>query len=109
MHTQNTDVKKFSDLSSGLKINQKRFIGEKIRLAKVLNTEIVIHDFEIKPSKYPDSGNDKCVYIQLSIEGKKYVAFSIAKVLMSTLSQLPENAFPFTTKIISNNDYYEFT
>ena len=43
------------------------------------------------------------------VVGKKYVAFSIAKILMETLQKIPEDSFPFITKIVNNNDSYEFT
>ncbi len=100
-------IKKFSDL--GIKVENKKFVGEKIRLAKVLNTEIIVHDYEIKPSKYPDRGSDKCLWLQISVDGKKYVAFSIAKILMETLLKTSKDSFPFTTKIVNTNDSYEFT
>jgi hypothetical protein len=99
--------KKFSDF--GIKITSKKFMGEKIRLGKVLNTEIMVHFYEIKPSKYPKNGNDNCLYLQISVEGKKYVAFSIAKLLMETIKQIPEDSFPFTTTIKNDNEVYEFT
>jgi hypothetical protein len=100
-------TKKFSDL--GIKVENKKFVGEKTRLAKVLNTEIIVHGYCIKPSKFPEKGSDKCLWLQISVDGKKYVAFSIAKILMETLQRIPDDSFPFTTKIVNNNDSYEFT
>jgi hypothetical protein len=99
--------KKFSDF--GIKSTSKKFVGDKIRLAKVLNIPISVHFYEIKPSKYPKNGNDNCLYLQISIEGKKYVAFSIAKFLMETIQKIPEDGFPFDTTIKNDNDIYEFT
>jgi hypothetical protein len=99
--------KKFSDL--GIKSTHKKFVGEKIRLSKVLNTEIVVHGYEIKPSKYPERGSDKCLHLQISVDGKKCVAFSIAKGLMETIQKIPESSFPFSTKIVNDNEIYEFS
>ncbi len=107
MLTVSKEPKKFSDL--GIKITHTKFVGEKIRLAKVLNTEIMVHGYRIKPSKYPEKGSDNCLHLQISVGDKKYVAFSIAKVLMETLPKIPESSFPFSTKIINDNDSYEFT
>ncbi len=104
---QDVATKKFSEL--GVKSKTKTFVGEKMRLAKVLNTEIIVHFYEIKPSKFPERGSDDCLYLQISIDGKKYVAFSIAKYLMQTLKEIPEDGFPFSTQIVNNNDSYEFT
>ena len=104
---QVTQIKRFSEL--GIKIEGKRFVGEKIRIAKVLNKEITVHHYEIKDSKYPERGSDKCLYIQISFENNKYVAFSIAKILMKTLDKIPAKDFPFKTTIVNDNDQYEFT
>ncbi len=101
------EYKKFADL--GIQTTHKKLIGDKIRLGKILNTEIVVHYFVIKPSKYPEKGSDFCLWIQISIEGKKYVAFSIAKALMETIQRVPVDAFPFVTKISNENEIYEFT
>lgn len=101
------EYKKFSEL--GIETTQKKFVGEKIRLGKVLNTEIVVHFFSINPSKYPEKGSDVCLWIQISIEDKKHVAFSIAKGLIETIQRIPIDAFPFVTKISNENEIYEFT
>ena len=100
-------VKRFSDF--GIKVVNKKFVGEKIRLGKVLNTEIMIHAYYIKPSKYPEKGSENCLWLQISVDGKKYISFSIAKILMETIQKVTEGSFPFITKIVNNNDSYEFT
>ncbi len=99
--------KKFSELGVNIKVT--KFVGDKIKLKNVLNIEITVHGCKIEPSKYPKKGHEECLYLQISIEGKKYIAFSIAKVLMATCRQLPETAFPFVTKIINTNEVYEFS
>jgi len=101
------EIKRFSDL--GITVENKRFVGEKIRLAKVLNTEIMVHAYHIKQSKFPERGSDKCLWLQISINDKKYVSFSVAKILMETIQKVPESSFPFLTKITNDNDSYEFT
>lgn len=99
--------KKFSDL--GIIHEHKKFVGEKIRLGKILNTEILVLDYTINQSKYPEKGSEKCLWLQISIDGKKHVAFSIAKVLMETIQKVPRDGFPFLTKITNENEIYEFT
>lgn len=101
------DIKRFSDL--GITVTNKKFVGEKIRLAKVIGIEILVHAYYIKPSKYPERGSDKCLWLQISVDGKKYVAFSIAKILMESIVKIPEDSFPFLTTVINTNDFYEFT
>ncbi len=100
-------VKKFSDF--GVKIDDKRFVGDKVKLHKNLNVEIVVHDFDIKPSKYPERGSADCLWLQLSIDGKKCVSFSVSKYLIKMIQQVPKDSFPFSTKVINNNDRFEFT
>jgi hypothetical protein len=100
-------IKNFSDL--GINAKPTKFVGEKIRLSKILNVEIVVYDYHIKPSKYPEKGNKDCLWLQLSIDGKKHVAFSVAKFLMETIQKIPKEDFPFKTKIINDNEVYEFS
>jgi hypothetical protein len=101
-----TEFKKFSELN--VKIESKRLLGQKQHLTHVLGKEIVVHAFQIKPSKFPGK-SDRCLYLQYSEGGKMYVAFSIAKYLMEVLEALPESAFPFSTTISNKNEIYEFT
>lgn len=98
------EVKRFSDM--GISQATKRFVGDKIKISKTLDIEIMIHFYEIKPSKYPERGSENCLYLQISIEGVKHVAFSISKYLMKTIQQVPEPNFPFLTKIVKEDDAY---
>lgn len=103
------EPKSFSEL--GIKLTHSKLVGEKKQLRHVLDTDIIVHDFRIKPSKYPQKSQN-CLYLQFSIsgeQGKLYVAFSIAKFLMETLKVLPKDAMPFKTKISNKNEIYEFT
>jgi hypothetical protein len=100
------EPKRFSELN--VKVNYTRLIGQKQNLRNVLEKEITVHAFLIKPSKYPGK-SDRCLYLQYNHEGKMYVSFSIAKYLMETLECLPETAFPFITTISNKNEIYEFT
>lgn len=83
--------------------------GNKIEMFKVLNKEIKVWGYEIKPSKYPDKGNGKCLYMQIEIDGLKRVLFTGSGVLMETLELVPKDAFPFTTTIVKENERFQFT
>lgn len=100
------EVKNFSDL--GIKSETDNFIGEKIKLHKNLNTEMIFHKYLISPSKYPKHNNADVLKLQVELEGKKHVIFSISKGLMKTIRVIPEDSFPFKAKVINNNDHYEF-
>jgi hypothetical protein len=100
-------LKKFSDF--GIKVDEKRLIGERVKLKNILDQEITVLYYQIVPSKYPKNGNEECLYLQIEIDSKKKVAFSIAKILMKTLREMPEENFPFTTTIKCIDEAYLFT
>jgi hypothetical protein len=97
---------KFSDL--GIKPSIKGLIGDKIKIDRILNREVVVNDYRIKDSKYTD-GNGKCLYLQISIGDMNHVVFTGATVLMETIQKVPKEKFPFTTTIIKENEYFEFS
>mgnify|MGYP001569832133 CR=1 FL=1 len=101
------EPKRFCDL--GIKAGGKTFTGEKIKIYMTFNTEIVIHHFEIIPSKWPKKEGDLCLCLQLSVEGIMRVCFTGSKNLMNMISQVPDGSFPFLTKVVNNNKRYEFT
>jgi hypothetical protein len=100
-------MKKFSDF--GIKTSLQSFTGDKIKMARVLNRDIEVHDYKLEDTKIPEATNKKCLYLQISIEGVKYVVFTGSSVLIETIQQVPKGDFPFATKIIKDNERYEFT
>jgi hypothetical protein len=93
----------------GITAERKSFVGDKIKLERLLNREIIIHDFEIKESKIKDKGTGKCLYLQIEIKNEKHVVFSGSAYLMDMITQVPDNGFPFETTIVKINDHFEFT
>jgi hypothetical protein len=74
-------MKKFSDLN--IKVNTRSFEGDKIKISKVLNKEIIIHEFRIEDSKvFKDKGNGKCLYLQISFKDEKHVIFTSSGCLI---------------------------
>lgn len=99
-------MKSFKDL--GVSPTAPVLQGEKVKIDRVMNKEIVVHGYQIKESKY-DRGNGKCLYIQIELDGQKRVLFTGSGVLMETIERIPKEAFPFTTTIIKENDRFQFT
>lgn len=99
-------MKKFSEL--GIKVKRDRFVGDKIKMFKILNQEIVVHDFRIKNSKYDNANSDKCLHLQIEVNGQKHVLFTGSKVLAETIEQVPREAFPFETKITQEGETFQF-
>ena len=96
-------MQKFSDF--GIKSEIKSFTGEKIKVKKILNTEITVLDFKIEDSKY----EGKCLYLQIQKGETKHVVFTSSKYLIQVIEQIKKEQFPFETTIIENDERFEFT
>lgn len=92
----------------GIKPALKKFTGEKIKIDKILNREIIVNDWKIEDSKFVDKG-DKCLYLQIDFGGEKRVLFSGSKVLMDMIKQVPIEKFPFSTTIVKQDEHLEFS
>lgn len=91
----------------GIKATSKTFIGDKIKVEKVLNKEIVVHDFKIEDSKV--KAGTKCLYLQIELANEKRVLWTGSGVLLEMIQQVPKDRFPFKTTIQKDNDRLEFT
>lgn len=92
----------------GIKPKLQCFVGDKIKMNKVLNREIIIHDYRIEDSKY-GTGGTKCLFLQIEVNETKHVMFTGSKSLIEMIEQVPKAHFPFKTIIITENDRPEFT
>lgn len=95
-----------------IKAPAKGFEGGKIKMSRILNREIVVHDFKIEESKVPafrEKGSGKCLHLQISFDNEMHVVFTSSGGLIETIQQVPGNQFPFTTTIIEENDRFKFT
>lgn len=99
-------MKSFKDL--GIKPPVQTFQGDKIKITRIINREIVVHDYRIENSKFA-SNNSKCLYLQISISDVKHLVFTGSTVLMETIQQIPKENFPFLTTIIKENERFEFS
>jgi hypothetical protein len=96
-------MKKFNEL--GVVSTLKSLTGDKIKIARVLNKEIIVSDFRIEQSKY----DGECLYLQIELEKDKRVVFTGSKGLIEAIKQIRATDFPFSTTIVENNDRYEFS
>ncbi len=92
-----------------IKAPERGFEGEKIKISKVLNREIVVHRFKIEDSKVFKKGVDKCLHLEITINGNKHVLFTGSTGLLDAIKQVPADGFPFKTIIVEENDRYIFT
>jgi len=93
----------------GIKPTMKKFVGDKIKISKIINKEIIVLDHKIEDSKiYKERGSGKCLCLQISISNEKHVVFTGSTGLIDAIKQIPDNGFPFTTTIIKENERFEF-
>ena len=101
-------MKSFSQFN--IQAPSKGFEGDKIKMSRILNREIVVHDFKIEDSKvFKEKGSGKCLQLQISFNNEKYVIFTGSSGLIEVIQQVPENGFPFTATIIKENERFIFT
>jgi len=96
----------------GIKVVTKSFTGDKIKISKIINREIVVHDFKIEDSKvqsFLERGANQCLHLQISINNDMYIVFTSASGLLEAIQQIPSDGFPFTTTIVKDNDRFIFT
>lgn len=98
---------KFSDFAIE-EMPRKTMDGDHIKVDRILNREIVVHFFDIRISKYPEKGNGMCLYIQIELDGIKRVVWTGSVFLQYYIQKVQPSQFPFTAKIVKDNDSYKF-
>jgi len=98
-------MKKFSDFNIAPEISS--FTGDKIKIGRILNTEIIVLDFKIKDST--QTPGTKYLTLQIENKGFRNVVFTGSKVLMNQIQKIDKADFPFMTTIKGDNEFYEFT
>lgn len=84
--------------------------GEKIRIDKALNRELVILSFRVEKSKYDDrTRRGLCLTLQVEIEGERRVIFTASEVLIDQIEEYKDR-LPFLAKIEKvDGRFYRFT
>jgi len=99
-------MKQFKDF--GIKPLTKGLTGDKIKIERILNREITIHDYRVVDSKF-EKGCKKCLHLQIEIGDTKHVVFTGSSILMETIQQISKDQMPFRTTIIRENERFEFS
>lgn len=93
-----------------IKVTSRAFEGEKIKMSKILNKEIIVNDFRIEDSKcFQDRGTGKCLYLQITFNDEKRIVFTSSSGLIEAIQQIPKEGFPFITMICQENERFIFT
>jgi hypothetical protein len=95
-----------------IKAPSKGFEGDKIKMERILNREIVVHDYKLENSKvksFQERGSERCLHLQISLNGEKHVLFTGSACLIEQIEQVPRSNFPFKTTIVKDNQRVMFT
>ena len=83
------------------------FVGDKIKIDRVINMPITIHGFKIEASTIKEG--TKRLTLQIEKNQTKHIIFTGSKVLQQQIEQVPKDKFPFVATIKKDNEYFEFT
>lgn len=100
-------ITRFSDL--GISATSQEMVGDKIRLDKILNKEVIVCAYTITPSKYTEKGNGKLLTLQLKVAGEFRVLFTGSKTLQELVEKTPKDKFPFIASIVKDGDRLLFS
>lgn len=99
------ELHKFSDFAEN---DEKPLDGEKARIDNLLNRQIVLTRFKIRPSKYKDKSSD-CATVQFweygDINQTRKIFFTGSSVIIDMLKKY-EDKLPFLTTIKKIDRYY---
>jgi hypothetical protein len=86
--------------------DERPFSGDKVRLNDLINKEIILLRYKIRPSKYKDKG-DRCATVQFKYDesGEEKIFFTGSSVIIDQLEKYGEK-LPFMTVIKHIDKYY---
>lgn len=98
-------MKNFKEM--GITVASRAFVGDSIKIERLLNKEITVHYYKIVDSN--KKVGTLCLYLQIEYDGEKRVLFTSAQALMEAIQKVPKENFPFTATIVKQNERFEFT
>ncbi len=96
-------INNFSDFNIVTKIS---FEGAKLYPDDLLEEPLIIHHYEVRPSK--KNNGTECLYTQITFKNEKRLLWSSSTFLIDTMRKIPDSGFPFTAQIIKVNRHFEF-
>lgn len=93
----------------GIKPQVKCFEGDKIKIDRILNKQILVEEYKIDESKFKDKGTGKLLTLQIFTDNSKRVLFTGSSTLIEMIQKVPKDKFPFMTTIVKENERFEFT
>jgi hypothetical protein len=96
-------MKKFSEF--GIEPPVAGFSGDKIKISKILNRKIAVHDFKVEDSKF----NGERLTLSIEVDDERRVVFTGSRALLDNAKKINRDNLPFETTIVENNDRYLFS
>ena len=80
--------------------------GDKIQIDRILNKEIEVIGYKIRPSKFSKNKSGQCLTLQInSLDGDKRILFTGSDVLIKQIEQYGDQ-IPFFATIKKVDKYY---
>lgn len=96
-------MRSFSDL--GVTIT-RTFTGDRVRINKIENLEIVVKDYKIQQSKIQNGkDNGQCLYLHIELNGEDRVLWGNYKFLIEQITQIDKESMPFKATIVNEHGY----
>lgn len=93
--------RRFSDFAGDVRVLD----GEKTSVEAVLNREIEVIGYKIKPSKYSKNETGMCLMLQFVLDGERKVLFTGSDVLVEQMRRYGDQV-PFLTTIKKIDRYF---
>lgn len=79
--------------------------GAKMKIDNVINKEILVTGYDIKASKFENTGGKCCLTLQFVLNDQKYVLFSGSSILIEQMEKYG-GEIPFIATIRKIDRYY---
>ena len=100
------NMKSFSELN--IPVPTGSFVGEKVKIAKIMNREIIVVDSKVEDSKYPKNKSGKVLILQIEVDGEKRVLFTGSDVLITQIGHVQKEDYPFKVTIVKEGEHFQF-
>lgn len=98
---ENGNMKRFGDFAE----EPRPLEGEKTPIDSILNKELTVTGYKIGKTKYARGEADKCLTLEIEIDGVKRVVFTGSSVLIDQMEKYGCHV-PFVAEIVKINKYY---
>jgi hypothetical protein len=100
-------IKEFKNVGDAPTITS--FPGEKIRIEKVLNVDIIVHGYKVEPSNFRENGDGMRMVLSITKGDERRIIFTSSLFLRDQIMKISKDDFPFKSQIKLINEHYEFT